>query len=545
MTRAMLKLGLALLGCGWAFWAAAEEADRIWVNGEINGQPVRLIFDTGAANPVLFKAAADRLKLTLHAPPANLQPQPGEVPFQVTEPVEFKVQKFAVRAPFSVFELPAYANEAPGDGILSLRAIPAKVYTFDVFNNKLDLSDTLPPEALNWPQFPLLTNTPMLGFTVGGEDPERVNVGVDSGAPDGVSLCPALWAKFLAKNGGQPATLTAYYNPGAGLVVKTQLWAKELVLGGLTLKDVPVQEMAALEDLPRLVPKNAAWLGMFALRKLNLVVDETAHTVYARAQERPSLAFPQNQLGAVFAPLNPQSDTLLARVVPGSPAYEAGIRDGDELLKIEGEDFTNWRGRDGGPHKRFCTAKPGTVMELTLKRAGKEFQAKPTLRCLIGPGSEAHRQEKLALIRADAEQGKAEAQALLGLNYLAGTSVAKDETEAVKWLRLAAAQNHAQAQFSLGACLAKGIGVKKDEAEAVKWLRKSAEQNYAEAQTMLGLCYVLGHGVTPDLIEAYQWLYLAAAQGNEKAKQSCTLLNGEMRPEQIAEAQKRAQKFKK
>lgn len=28
--------------------------DRIWVDGKINGQPVRLAFDTGASGPALF-----------------------------------------------------------------------------------------------------------------------------------------------------------------------------------------------------------------------------------------------------------------------------------------------------------------------------------------------------------------------------------------------------------------------------------------------------------------------------------------------------------
>lgn len=545
MIKPLLKYGLALLGCGWAWLAAAQDGDRIWVNGQINGQPVRLIFDTGMSSPVLFKPAADRLKLKVEAPPANVQPKPGETLVSRSEMVDFAVQSFALRVQFPVLELPAYATDSPGDGILSLRAIPAKVYAFDVFYDQLDLRDTLPLAAMSWPKFPLVANVPALGFTVGGEDPERVNVGVDTGNPDGVSLSPPLWAKFLAKNGGQPATLTAYYNPGAGLLVKTQIWAKEIVLGGLTLKDVPVQEMAALENSPELVPKNAAWLGLFALRKMNLVVDEEARTVYARPQERPFLKYQHNQLGAVFVPLHPSADALIARVVPGGPAAEAGIRDGDELLKIEGEDVTHWRARGGVPYKRFCTGKAGTVMGLTLKREGREYEAKPALRRLIGPGSAASRAENTAKLRTNAEQGDAEAQMLLGQMCLAGSGVAKDEAEAVKWLRLAAGQNQAQAQLSLGMCFAQGTGVKKDEAEAAKWLRRAAEQNQVEAQAMLGICYSLGRGVAEDPIEAYKWLFLASEQGNEKAKKACALITGQLSASQIAEGQKRARQVKK
>jgi TPR repeat protein len=78
----------------------------------------------------------------------------------------------------------------------------------------------------------------------------------------------------------------------------------------------------------------------------------------------------------------------------------------------------------------------------------------------------------------------------------------------------------------------------------VKWYRKAAEQNYATAQENLGVCYVSGEGVAEDLVEAYKWLLLAVRQGDEHAKEGVTLLEHALRPEQIAEGQKRARDFK-
>jgi len=80
--------------------------------------------------------------------------------------------------------------------------------------------------------------------------------------------------------------------------------------------------------------------------------------------------------------------------------------------------------------------------------------------------------------------------------------------------------------------------------EAVKWYRKAVEQNYALAQTNLGICYYNGDGVSKDQVEAYKWLLLAARQGDEHAKEGVTLLEHVLRPEQIAEGQKRARDFK-
>jgi len=115
----------------------------------------------------------------------------------------------------------------------------------------------------------------------------------------------------------------------------------------------------------------------------------------------------------------------------------------------------------------------------------------------------------------------------------------------MKWYRKAAEQNYAEAQNSLGVCYEKGQGVTKNQAEALKWFRKATEQNLAMAQYNLGICYEYGRGVAEDSVEAYKWVLLAARQGDEDAKNYMTTMERMLlRPEQIAEGQKRARDFK-
>src|SRR5947207_726659 len=113
----------------------------------------------------------------------------------------------------------------------------------------------------------------------------------------------------------------------------------------------------------------------------------------------------------------------------------------------------------------------------------------------------------------------------------------------VKWYRKAAEQNYPRGQYNLGVGYYKGEGVVKDQAEAVKWFRKAAEQNLARAQYNLGVCYYNGEGVAKDYVEAYKWLLLGARQGDEDDKKNMTELESKLRPEQIAEGQKRARDF--
>lgn len=100
------------------------------------------------------------------------------------------------------------------------------------------------------------------------------------------------------------------------------------------------------------------------------------------------------------------------------------------------------------------------------------------------------------------------------------------------------------AQFMLGFLYAEGRGVPKDAAEAVKWYRRSAETGAAYAQHNLALMYAKGEGVPRDLVEAYMWCELASAQGGPDVIKSRDLLATILTPEQVAEAQRRAREWK-
>ena len=152
-------------------------------------------------------------------------------------------------------------------------------------------------------------------------------------------------------------------------------------------------------------------------------------------------------------------------------------------------------------------------------------------------------QKPIEEVKARAEAGDAESEVELGLRYTNSEGVAKDQVEAVKWYRKAAEQNYPRGQYNLGVGYYKGEGVVKDQAEAVKWFRKAAEQNLARAQYNLGVCYYNGEGVAKDYVEAYKWLLLGARQGDEDDKKNMTELESKLRPEQIAEGQKRARDF--
>lgn len=126
--------------------------------------------------------------------------------------------------------------------------------------------------------------------------------------------------------------------------------------------------------------------------------------------------------------------------------------------------------------------------------------------------------DTFAELRTDADQGRADAQALLGWCYSEGKGVPSNQAEAVKWYAKAANQGNAGGQFRLGIHYISGIGVEKNEKEGAKWLMKSSMQGNMEAQNTLANCYVGGIGVEKSDTEAVKWFRKAADQGYADAQ---------------------------
>lgn len=377
----MRNLFLVLCCCFGLTLRGAE--DRIWADGTINGHRVRLGFDTAASDPILFRSTAERLKLKIIDPSADFQPPPGQVAAGYTEPCDFAFGTLQARGKFRVVDFPPELS-SKAEGVLSWSLFRDKILSIDAGRQRVQIGDDLRENVVGWQKFRLRIDTRSLGFKVADEDARQNSVYVDTGSEGGVALHPSFWKEWAAKHTNQPATLTATFTPAVGLTVHRELWASQISIGSLVLKDVPVSSEDEAHTLT-VMPDHAATLGVFALRRMDLVVDGKNGVVYAhpRAEEVPPYA--HNRLGAVFVPRNMQSDPLLAHVAPGSPAHLAGIRDNDVLLKVDDLEVTKWRtDPQVMPLSRFWERPAGTALRLTIKRGEREYQTSVVLKEILG-----------------------------------------------------------------------------------------------------------------------------------------------------------------
>jgi hypothetical protein len=368
--------------CVWPACAQADE--RLWVDAKINGQPARLCFDTGTADLVLLQAGAKRLGVKFTEPPADAVLSPGEIRSGTSEPCELTINRTTYRTQFRVADLPAYVR-TDIDGLIGWKAIKNNIIKIDAEHDSVIALAKVPAAVRDWVQFPVDKDSDYLQLEVPHDNLERGSIFVDTGWTQGVGLPAAKWRDWKDSHPLQPLTLKAYYMPGAGLQVKEEAWAKQLAIGPMTLTNVPVTEAPAVH-VSLAVPPFEASLGLAGLKRLDFIVDGAQGIAYLRPRRDKPAPYGHSRLGAVFVPRDAQSDDLVAQVVPGSPAEEAGIRNGDVLLRIGKLDVTKWRTDPSVlPLSRFWEQPPGTKLNLLLRRDDKTRSVNVTLRQILGP----------------------------------------------------------------------------------------------------------------------------------------------------------------
>jgi hypothetical protein len=256
----------------------------------INGQPVRMVLDTGAASTVLYSAAANRVGLNFAPPRHDVVAGAFEIVAGMSEParVTAGAQTFTARLP--VFTLPPssrlmISSTSGEDGVIGWPEVRDNILVFDAAHRTVRSVAQLPEETSGWlklkvrPHSTLLLETPL-------PDGKAGTIMVDTGAPQGVQLTPARWQEARAAHPATPSTTVNHSSWSIGSFAAQTMWADEIKLGALILTDVPVENMPAAEAdwLSKAAPgaEVAGIIGLRALTRMDLVVDGKNGFAYAR-----------------------------------------------------------------------------------------------------------------------------------------------------------------------------------------------------------------------------------------------------------------------
>lgn len=355
----------------------ATAQERIWLNVRIRHGSEKLAFDSGASCSALIPEAVQRLGLKTR--PYTFTNLPGIVSGMTKElPVRIEGGP-KVYISFAVLEMPWYASLG-GDGLIGWTDLTDRILRLDADHNRIEFLGKRPKETALFTRLNIVTNYGMLDLEIPSSVGTNRVLCIDTGDPCGLCLPKAEWQRWKEAHTHIPSTLDTTYAPSEGFYLFEQAWADEIQIGPLKLTDVPIEQDGPGRS-KQYGERYAATLGMAALRQLDVVVDGPAGRVYIRSKEVQPKPFEHNRLGAVFAPDDAHKDQAIARVVPGSPAYQAGVRRGDRLLQVDDVEIRSWTSDWLGKFK----APAGTKLKLKLERNNTNFTATATLRDIVAP----------------------------------------------------------------------------------------------------------------------------------------------------------------
>lgn len=353
------------------------ENQRIWLKVKINNKSVRLLFDTGSNVSVLPFDTATKLGLRITN---NISPEFAESSYFAGETSDFEinVKGSRLRTRFLVFDQ-RISDPSLGDGLLSWATFSPNIIRIDGDSKELMFLGAIPSSAYKWNTFPLLTNYEMLDIVVACKTNHNKVLCVDTGDPRGLALPVDEWNRWKKKHKDAPTTIELRFSPTDGFTSYRETWADEISIGPLVLHGIALAE-SGRGNQERLGVDYGGTLGIAGLARLNCIVDGIRGIAYIRSRHNKPNSYDHNRLGAVFVPGNGHDEHLVAVVIEKTPAYEAGIRNGDILLQLNGASISklvsSW---ENGFHK-----PAGTRIEFVLKRGDKKFTSTAVLRDIIG-----------------------------------------------------------------------------------------------------------------------------------------------------------------
>jgi hypothetical protein len=350
---------------------------EVRVNGS---RPLSFLVDTGASSGTFVnRALLGELGLREEAPEGMANPggevQVGRVGHVTLQAGDVLLEEQTLlTAPLSSFE-PVLGHHL--DGILGHAFLSQFVVHLDYVTPGITLLDRAPTDGLVLP-LAVIEDMPFIEVTLengGRSTPARVEI--DSGSFETLGLN----GRFVTNTNLIDASARKFEEHGVGFGGETKGYRTRLAglrLGSLTLRNPAI---SVTTDAGGYESKTASAgvLGAEVLRRFDVVIDYPARRVVLRPNRFFDDVWIEDNSGLrLIATGAALERKVITGVSAASPAAEAGLREGDVLVSVDGVAAA------GRPLVEvYQMLRGATPRQLVLEREGKRIEATLKLRPLL------------------------------------------------------------------------------------------------------------------------------------------------------------------
>jgi hypothetical protein len=324
----------------------------------VNGASAVALLDSGATNTVIDRKFACELGLQLRRG-FRSRTLSRTVSGAYAERVEIGAGGRTFRLTAAVLDLSAIASASrePVDIILGQDVFRRSIIDIDFSQSQLRFADPEPRDLEDdlGPGVPLISSPDgflAIPLSLEGAAPVAGAIDLGSNVPLYVSPSHASAAGLLRRK----RVATSASAGVEGIAVSELATLSSITVANTMLHRVPVQ-------VPRQwKPICPAVIGLPALRRFRIVLDCERYRVWL-VPDPSSLELPFNKDRSGLGALPARDRLRVVHVSAGSPAHEAGIKAGDEIIAINGrridEDYLRGGSREGN-------RPAGTVLKIQL-----------------------------------------------------------------------------------------------------------------------------------------------------------------------------------
>jgi hypothetical protein len=263
-------------------------------------------------------------------------------------------------------------------GIIGWPVIRRSIIDINLPETRWEYRDKLPEQVeQDWVSFPLIENRFGVLLFLVNDQGEELTVCLDTGTTGGVHLDKEEWSQWCKKVSPEWVTIDAGYSPATkgGFAVTKNAIADEFKIGELKLKSVNVEEtFAEVLMNGNDIPIEKIIIGMNAIKNRRVLIDGPGGRIYfGPIVETKEKEVRINRAQATWIPDSNDQRRMIASVIKDGVAYQAGLRDGDNVLMVNGGIAANGlKDKSVRPSTVFKDPQ-GTRVRLLVERDGERF----------------------------------------------------------------------------------------------------------------------------------------------------------------------------